>query len=102
MYRPLFMYKGASLRLTPMSEDVYALSSLISLDRGKGHATAVMERVAEYADDKNITLRLVVQRFGKPRDGLDNRQLQAFYECFGFVVEGDQRPPFHMVRVPSR
>jgi len=92
----------ASVKLVSLDPGVWALSNLFSRHRGQGHATAVMKKVIAYADKNGLEIKLLVQRYGHTdRKALDNLQLIAFYEKFGFQRIGEGRP-IMMVRYASQ
>lgn len=97
-----FTYGQASAYIFPLDEDTYAISNVWSTERGVGHGTGVMEEIINWADAYEVTLRLVVQRYGNPNwPGLDNQQLIRFYEKFGFVAD-DAKPPVSMTRLSQK
>lgn len=58
------------------------LSSIISADRGGGHASNVLDRLCALADRHEIALDLTPKPFG--RGGLNKQQLRAWYASRGF------------------
>lgn len=73
----------------------YAFIDVIhSLKRGAGHASAVLDRICALADRYGVSLELIPQPLGF--DGLDRRQLIAWYARRGFVPRYDD----HLVRPP--
>lgn len=98
-----FKYESASAKLEELgpAKTTYSLRNLFSRSRGQGHAKGVMQQIVQYADDNNITILLVIQRYGyKDKKALDNSQLKAFYEKFGFVTDPYSKYLTHMVRHP--
>lgn len=75
------------------------LSSLKSYDRQKGHATALLTMVTEFADDELLDIKIYVRPYGK-RPGLNQSQLVNFYKKFGFEFDDLNRIPISMVRKP--
>lgn len=97
-----FRHAGASARLVPLDKFNYAVSNVWSKTRHQGHASAVMHEIIQYADDHELTLRLVVQAYGRPdKTSLDNFGLVIFYQKFGFVRDG-KGWPICMTRLPSQ
>jgi GNAT superfamily N-acetyltransferase len=97
---PYFQHESATVRLRYTADARALVIGLYSKDRNKGHATELMNKVVQYADDRSVTLALIAQQFGQPI-GPDNAYLEKFYARFGFVREF----PFsciYMVRKPSR
>lgn len=91
-----FHAENARLKISLLPNREAMLSDLYSREPRKGHATAVMKKAVEFADERGVTLYLQAKRYGYSR-GLDNKQLVSFYEKFGFVKEG-----ILMRRSPSR
>lgn len=50
-----------------------------------------MLKAVNYADENNLTLMLVAQRYGVTT-GLNDEQLVEFYKQFGFRVRGEGFP----------
>lgn len=96
-----FFYEGAQATLIQDDHGLCVVDSLYSRTPGQGHARGVMERIIRHADQNGLTLRLIARQFGNPH-GLRNDELVVFYEKFGFVIEGDRKPPITMVRPPSQ
>lgn len=95
-----FKFESATASLRQFDTSVpWVLSSVFSRDRGKGHATGLMEQIVAYADEHDIEIQLLVKRF-KYTDSkaLDNEQLRAFYEKFGFEWDGEKSLPLRMIR----
>lgn len=96
-----FKYEGASVNLIQVAGNTVAMSSLLSLSRGKGHARRVVELALNFADANGYTVVLHVQRFHYADIfALTNPQLVEFYEKFGFRKEGISSPIF-MRRPPA-
>lgn len=103
--KPLhFKYGSARAKLYQLESDLFALSDLWSEERGKGHATKVLQQIVDFADMERVTIKLIVQPYGHPiATSLDNRKLEGFYQRFGFERdEGGNPPPYTMTRYPSR
>lgn len=99
-------HNGASVKLIQMDRRLYALSGLYSQRRRQGNASEVMWQACRWADEEKVILRLLVQRYGHPlHNSLDNVQLQAFYERFGFTRDPGQNTvryhPVSMTRYPQ-
>lgn len=98
----LLRHESAEVVLKVWSKDgKYAIvNGLLSMERGEGHATALMQRVTDYADKHDITLTLVAKRFGWPM-GPDNTYLVHFFEKFGFMPDSSgSAVARHMSRPP--
>jgi len=97
-----FKYKEARAQVTEWGDNTATLSNIYSGVRGEGQATALMTKICTYADHNGITLILMAQRYGKD-DGttLNNVQLRAMYEKFGFVKDQSARGLAFMQRLPS-
>ncbi len=93
-----FQYGSATATLSQVDDYLYLLHSVFSRERGKGHATALMQDIALFADDAEATIFLTVQQFGNPRDALNNKELVKFYSKFGFVRDERFRQPVRMIR----
>jgi ribosomal protein S18 acetylase RimI-like enzyme len=61
------------------------VSSVHSVIRNQGHATGLMKKVTDYADEHGLALLLDVNQFGHPI-GPDNAYLIGFYQRFGFEI----------------
>ena len=104
MNQGLRRYRKASCRIcVPVSlpealqSQVRELVSVISEAPRKGHATALMHKVCDEADDAWLTLMLLVKPFDQ---GMTEEQLMHFYERFDFFVAGHD--PTIMVRAPHK
>ena len=62
------------------------LGSIMSIIKGQGGATKVMNKICEIADKYNITIHLTPDPFGTG-DRLSKSQLVKWYKKFGFVKE---------------
>lgn len=94
-----FRYFGASALVHPWSTRLWAISNVYSQDPGKGEATKLMERICEWADDRGIELKLLVNAYGRPEGRLSNDQLEAWYSKFGFVRDVGSKRPYTMTRI---
>lgn len=97
-------HKSASCRVVipsgipeDMREDTRELVDLESLERGNGHASALMHQVTAEADRTWKTLILTAQPF---QEGMSQEQLERFYARHGFVRIQDE--PVIMARSPER
>ena len=86
----LRIHKSASLRVAVpeslpehMQPHMRELVSVASDERGRGHASALMHRICQEADDACVTLLVQVKAFA---EGMTDEQLQRFYSKFGFIV----------------
>jgi GNAT superfamily N-acetyltransferase len=91
---------SAQAVLHPQADRTVKISNLYAQQRARGHASALLSEIVGIADEEHILLWLEVQRYGAPRDGLDNNQLMEFYRKFGFVKVEDGRKPVMMHRLP--
>ncbi len=98
--RTTFRYGDARVTLIYEDDATARLVGLHSETRGRGDAKEVMHEAIRHADKLGLTIWLEVQRFGDPRDTLDNEQLISFYERFGFDLINDNRRPRWMTRDP--
>lgn len=83
--------------------DVYAfdgylrLSSIMSIDKGKGKASEIMKMVCDIADEFDVTIVLTPQPFGSnKKEILTKQQLIKWYKKYGFVkyhIEDMKRNP---------
>jgi len=62
------------------------LSSIMSVIKGKGDATKVMNKICEIADKYKITIHLSPEPFGLG-NRLNKAQLIKWYKKFGFVKD---------------
>lgn len=80
-----FNHKSASCLLTVEDYGRAKLSHVYSEQRGQHHASELMEKVIQFADNNNLELFLKVQAYGHPvQTILTNQQLVDFYRKFGF------------------
>jgi GNAT superfamily N-acetyltransferase len=75
-------------------------SSLHSMDRGKGNASRVMQKIVDIADKYNVTIALDALPFGTGKNRMSRSQLVAFYKKFGFAFENGEEDFGDMERVP--
>lgn len=95
--------ESASAIVRFLDTGLAVVSNVIALDPERGHGTAVMKLVCDYADKWNITLLLSVQAYGKPAATMNNRLLEDWYQSFGFARQPEYtRPPWRMIRRPRR
>ncbi|ASR80293.1 acetyltransferase [Arthrobacter phage JEGGS] len=80
----IIKHESASLQLHDFGNGMASVSHVFAKERRKGHASALMEKLVEYADDHNLVLNLEVRRYGHPI-GPDNEILKSFYSKYGFV-----------------
>jgi GNAT superfamily N-acetyltransferase len=66
-------------------ENAGRLSSLFSVTRNQGYATALMNMMCDWADENGVYLWLVAKPYGTPHGTLNPAQLINFYERFGFT-----------------
>lgn len=92
--RALFKHESASVMVTP-AEDHYWISHLYSIVPRKGHATVVLQKVVDWADENELVLKLTAKQYGNVH-GLTTKQLHTFYQKFGFTGEASL-----MIREPQ-
>jgi hypothetical protein len=90
----VFSHKSASLSLKTR-DGFLLLTNLYSIKPGNGHATELMGKVEEYADQHKVVIKLIAKQYGNAR-GLNNDQLVTFYKKFGFIQNGSE-----MIRQPQ-
>lgn len=61
------------------------LSSLFSVIRNQGYASALMQEICDWADENDVYLWLVAKPYGTPHGTLNPEQLVRFYQRFGFT-----------------
>ena len=98
--KTVFKIHSAQAVLHHATDKTAKLSNLFVQQRGKGHGSALLAEITRYADERGLTLWLEVQRYGAPRDGLDNSQLVRLYEKHGFNIIDDGSKPIMMGRKP--
>lgn len=76
------------------------VTDLMSFTKGQGHASGVLRKATQYADERVLYLWLEAQRNGDPHTGLSNEQLVQLYEKHGFVKSEGNRQPVVMERYP--
>ena len=98
-----FSHKSARARLTIWGAYDATLSNVFSTDRGRGHATRLLEKVMNYADRNELTVVLLVQAYHYA-DGRspDNAGLANWYKKFGFVDCNDDSVLRRMIREPRK
>lgn len=96
-----FKHETAQVQLIVWENGDATVSALYSKERKQGHATALMQQVVEYADERNMRLILDAQQFGHPI-GPDNSYLVAFYERFGFMVVNPRGRIKTMIRASQK
>ena len=97
-----FFHNGASCTVVHEGEHG-KLIRVYSKIRGQGHATALLTKVCEWADENGVYLNLIAMGYGGPvQTMLDPRQLRSFYEKFGFVALDAYPVGPRMARTPRR
>lgn len=79
-----FKNEFASAEVYLMENGKARIRSVYSTKRKKGYASSILQEVVDYADEKELNLYLVVQRYGRPTNALSNDELEQFYAKFGF------------------
>ena len=73
------------------------LNSIMTLERGKGYASEVLQKICDIADEFQVTLVLTPVPFGKDKkEILTTSQLIKWYKKYGFVkyhIEDMKRQP---------
>lgn len=95
-----FRHESATARLTDWKDSTAALSCVYSKEKGKGHATTLLQKIVTFADTQGYrVVYLEAQRYGpKHSQSLNDSQLVDFYSQFGFVVVPDVELPVLMHR----
>lgn len=89
--RKEFEHETATAAVRHHGGGLASLVNMFSRTRRKGHATALMQKVVDYADEQHLTLMLVAQRHSITT-GLNDEQLVEFYKKFGFRVRDNTLP----------
>ena len=63
------------------------LSSIPSLEKGKGFASSVLREIGKSADKRGLTISLSAKAFAE--GGLSTSELLDFYSRFGFEIDPD-------------
>jgi len=63
-------------------------SSLYSIDKGRGNAGKVMQKIVDIADKYGVTIALDAVPYGTSKDKLTKAQLVKFYKKYGFKSAG--------------
>lgn len=100
-----FGHESASVLLTVWDDEHATVSDLSSKVRNKGHASGVLHKVINLADDLGLVLLVEVEAYengivATPVEGLSNTQLVGFYGKFGFMVVNEGEFPVLMERAP--
>ena len=78
------------------------LRSLESHVKGQGHASKVLERLAQIADRHKVEMELTASPYGDEKTRLNHEQLQRLYSKFGFEMEPGYDPALgYMIRKPK-
>jgi hypothetical protein len=78
-----------------LRDQVREIVSMHSEDKGKGHATELLEGICTEADVNAMTLMLMVRAYG---DGMSELSLCQWYGKHGFFIAGSE--PCIMLRAP--
>lgn len=81
----VFTHESATAEVLFWNDGKVSISSVYSKDKRKGHATMVLGKVIDYADEHIIDLFLVAHSVGDELDP-STQQLKTLYEKFGFFV----------------
>lgn len=82
-----FRFKSSSATVIVLPDGTGRLTNVYSEDRGHGHATALMQEIAKFADKEGVELRLVPKRYGyADKKSPSNPQLIEFYKKHGFEL----------------
>ncbi len=76
-------HKSASLTLRPLEDNKVWLADLYAEERMQGHATELLQKVINQADEDGIILQLDARQYGDTH-GMTTGALIIFYESFGF------------------
>lgn len=95
-----FKHISATCILVVWGDGKASLGDVYSADKGKGHATQMLNEVIRYADEKKLTIVSAAEPYGEePR--LNLPQLIRFYEKFGFVFMDNNPISPYMERAPK-
>lgn len=100
MVRIVFEFEAASARLQVLDDKHAILRNVFCEDRGKGYGRGLMQKIINYADERDLVIDLNVMPFGYS-DAMTPNELISFYEKFGFKSLGPLYPK-QMARLPSQ
>ena len=84
--RSVITYETTSIEIfMDSASNTGRLSSLFSVTRNQGYASALMQMMCDWADENGIYLWLVAKPYGTPHGTLNPQQLVNFYNRFGFT-----------------
>ena len=94
-------HESATIRLTDWQDATATLTNLYSKEKGKGHATALLEKVTRYIDEQGYCIVYLEARKYGPENtkALNDEQLIELYTKFGFTVVPDCEDPILMHRL---
>ena len=96
-----FAHKSATVNIVLWEGKHATVSSLYSKERGQGHASYLMGMICRFADEQGMKLIIEIGSYGDDPGGMDNIQLEKFYEKYGFVRISKTKPVV-MERSPQR
>jgi GNAT superfamily N-acetyltransferase len=103
MKRLSYRHESASAELAPRDYMIYEIVRLYSEVPGMGHATGLMNKIVRDAEAHGWTLVLKARPYGDPYGRLDARQLEWFYEKFGFRRQHKSTDhPIKMIRFSQK
>lgn len=93
----VFKQNGSKAYLSPRGENIsLTMIQTEEAQRGQGHASNLLRRICEMADEVGVTLSLMAEPKAR-KIGLVQSQLVKWYRRHGFKGECDK-----MIRPPSR
>lgn len=98
-----FVHERATAKLVMWDRKNATVCNVFSINRGSGHATALMEKIVSYADEKGIDLVLEAKPFGYSDNISPSASgLRKWYSKFGFkhVGEGMMQRPSQKIHAP--
>lgn len=83
----VFKNYHAQVTMETIDDNEAVVHSFITTVPRQGYGRSIFEEMLTEADRKGFNLVLEAHRYGHAR-GMDNEQLRAFYESYGFEVQG--------------
>lgn len=92
-------FESASASIKEVNGE-HMLVNVYARDRGKGHASGLMDRVIYYADKNQLRLKLIARPYKTVARGdvLSPEALVEFYRKYGFVTDYTRDGAEYMVR----
>lgn len=95
------LFKSAQANIWFLDNGVILFSNLYAIDRGKGHASGLIERVCDIADQNNYLVRLEARQYSDPH-GLTTHELIEFYSRHGFILDPKRPPDTNIMERPRK